>query len=320
MKQTAIDARSQQMLELLAQGASSRVVAKKLGYSEGTTRVYLHKLYKTIGVRNKTEAVIWQLNRTRVHEEPPAAPPPPAAPAMVVRAGQGFGEMALAEDLYTALGVMSSFLGPYGHVWEAGMRLKGDTPDAQVLARRGQSRVLWRALLKGDFACAKRLADEGAGERLLIEAPSDAVLLACVLAIGGYSGAAERLTAQFAARRKGPGITPREASLLRALREALERGSESGIAALHELASESTRAPIVRQIAMVALFHAYQARHDEERSRATANAIWAEAEGARQQLEAMGVRPLARDSALPKPARANAREVSTTRDKVAAGR
>jgi DNA-binding CsgD family transcriptional regulator len=319
MKQTAIDARSQQMLELLAQGASSRVVAKKLGYSEGTTRVYLHKLYKTIGVRNKTEAVIWQLNRTRVHEDPPAASPP-AAPAMVVRTGQGFAEMALGEDLYTALGVMSSFLGPYGHVWEAGMRLKGDTPDAQALARRGQSRMLWRALLKGDFACAKRLADEGAGERLLIEAPSDAVLLACVLAIGGYSGAAERLTAQFAARRKGPGITPREASLLRALREALERGSEAGIAALHELAAEGTRAPIVRQIAMVALFHAYHARHDEERSRATANAIWAEAEAARQQLEAMGVRPLARDAALPKPTRANARETSVARDKVTAGR
>ncbi len=150
MKQTAIDARSQQMLELLAQGASSRVVAKKLGYSEGTTRVYLHKLYKTIGVRNKTEAVIWQLNRVRAQEEPPAAAAPPP-PAMVARAGHSFGEMALAEDLYTALGVMSSFLGPYGHVWEAGMRLKGDTPDAKLAARRAQSRLLWRALLKGDF-------------------------------------------------------------------------------------------------------------------------------------------------------------------------
>jgi DNA-binding CsgD family transcriptional regulator len=317
MKQTAIDARSQQMLELLAQGASSRVVAKKLGYSEGTTRVYLHKLYKTIGVRNKTEAVIWQLNRTRAQEPPPAAAPP--VPAMVARAGQSFGEMALAEDLYTALGVMSSFLGPYGHVWEAGMRLKGDTPDAPLIARRGQSRLLWRALLKGEFAYAKRLADEGVGERMLIEAPSDAVLLACVLAIGGYSGAAERLTAQFAARRKGPGITPREAALLRALREALERGSEAGIAALHELAGEGTRAPIVRQVAMVALFHAYRAR-DEERAVSTANAIWVEAESSRQQLEAMGVRPLARDAALPKPTRANAREASTARDKVTAGR
>jgi len=318
MKQTAIDARSQQMLELLAQGASSRVVAKKLGYSEGTTRVYLHKLYKTIGVRNKTEAVIWQLSRVRAQEAPAAAPP--AAPAMVARAGQCFGEMALAEDLYTALGVMSTFIGPYGQVWEAGMRLKGDTPDAQVLARRGHSRLLWRALLKGDFAYAKRLADEGAAERMLIEAPSDAVLLASVLAVGGYSGAAERLTAQFSARRKGAGITPRETALLRALREALERASETGVAALHDLAAEGTRAPIVRQIAMVALFHAYRARRDEERALATANAIWAEAEGARQQLEAMGVRPLSREASVPRPTRANAREGAAARDKVTAGR
>ena len=319
MKQTAIDARSQQMLELLAQGASSRVVAKKLGYSEGTTRVYLHKLYKTIGVRNKTEAVIWQLSRSRPQEEPPAVAAP-AAPAMVARTGQCFGEMAMAEDLYTALGVMSSFLGPYGHVWEAGMRLKGDTPDAALAVRRVQSRQLWRALLKGDFAYAKKLADEGAAERMLIDAPSDAVLLASVLSVGGYSGAAERLTAQFNARRTGPGITPRETSLLRALREALERGSEAGIAALHELTADGARAPIVRQIAMVALFHAYRARHDEERARNTANAIWVEAEAARQQLEAMGVRPLAREAALPRPTRANARESSAAREKVTASR
>ncbi len=319
MKQTAIDARSQQMLELLAQGASSRVVAKKLGYSEGTTRVYLHKLYKTIGVRNKTEAVIWQLNRVRAQEDPPAAAAPPA-PAMVARTGQSFGDMALAEDLYTALGVMSSFLGPYGHVWEAGMRLKGDTPDAPLVTRRAQSRLLWRALLKGEFSYAKRLADEGAGDRLLIDAPSDAVLLASVLAVGGYSGAAERLGAQFAARRKGSGITPREASLLRALREALERGSEAGISALHDLAGEGTRAPIVRQIAMVALFHAYRARRDEERARSTANALWVEAESARQQLEAMGVRPLPREAGLPRPVRAGTRETSAARDKATAGR
>lgn len=317
MKQTAIDARSQQMLELLAQGASSRVVAKKLGYSEGTTRVYLHKLYKTIGVRNKTEAVIWQLNRARAQEVPPAAP---AAPAMVARAGQCFGEMALAEDLYTALGVMSSFLGPYGHVWEAAVRLKGDTPDAQVLARRAQSRLLWRSLLKGDFGYAKKLADEGVADRMVLDSPSDAVLLASVLSVGGYSGAAERIAAQFSGRRKGPGITPRESALLRALREALERGSEAGIGALHDLTAEGTRAPIVRQIAMVALFHAYRARHDEERARNTANAVWVEAEAARQQLEAMGVRPLAREAALPRPARTTARESSAAREKVTAGR
>ena len=54
-----------ELLELLAEGASARVIAKKLGYSEGTMRVYLHNLYRAIGVRNKTEAVIWHLHRSR---------------------------------------------------------------------------------------------------------------------------------------------------------------------------------------------------------------------------------------------------------------
>ena len=54
--QKIMDPRSERMLELLAEGASARVIAKKLGYSEGTMRVYLHNLYRAIGVRNKTEA------------------------------------------------------------------------------------------------------------------------------------------------------------------------------------------------------------------------------------------------------------------------
>ena len=65
MKGHTLDARNQLMLELLAEGASARIVARKLGYSEGTTRVYLHNLYRAIGVRNKTEAVIWHLGRVR---------------------------------------------------------------------------------------------------------------------------------------------------------------------------------------------------------------------------------------------------------------
>lgn len=315
MKTTTIDARNEQMLQLLAQGASSKIVARKLGYSEGTMRVYLHKLYRVIGVKNKTEAVIWQLSRTRGQE--PAVTEPIAA----ARAGQCFGEMALAEDLYTALGVMSSFLGPYGHVWEAGMRLKGAQVDERLLGRRSQSRLLWRALLKGDFAYGKRLHDEGIGERIVLDAPSDAVLLSCLLLLGGYSSAAERLGAQLAGKRRGSaGVAPRETALLRALRDALERSAEAGLVALYDLAAENARAPIVKQVAMVTLFHAYRMRRDLERARGAANAVWAEAESARQQLEAMGVRPLGRDMSLPRPTRSTARETPPAREKAAVAR
>jgi DNA-binding CsgD family transcriptional regulator len=314
MKNTALEAKHARMLELLAEGASAREVAKKMGYSEGTTRVYLHNLYKAIGVRNKTEAAIWQLSRTRGTANTVATPEPAIGPAA---SRETFGDMALGEDLYGALGVMSSFLGPYGHVWEAGLRLKGTPIDEKSVMRRAQARLLWRALLKGDFGYAKTLNDEGIAERMLLDQPSDAVLVACVLTIGGFSAAAQKLGSQLQHRRKSAvGINQRESNLLSAVESSFGHNAEAGLAALHHVA-ESPNAPILRQVAMVCLFHAYRARRDSERAHATANAIWSEAEKTRQQLEAMGVRPLARDAALPHPTRSAAK--ATSRDKATAG-
>jgi len=315
MKATGIDTRGRLMLELLSEGASARVVARKLGYSEGTTRVYLHNLYRQIGVRNKTEAVIWYLNRSRSQEPPRAAPtlPTPAVAPQTTGPEIGkavtLGDMALVEDLYIALGAMGSFLGPYGHVWEAALRLKGESLDEKAITKRAQSRLLWRALLKGDFAYGKRLNDEGIAERLLQDSPSDAFLVACLLLLGGYSSAYDRLSASLLMKRKGAGgVTAREAALLRAVKESLE--SEVEVASLHEIAAENSRAPVVKQVAMAALFHVYRIRRDADRARATANAVWAEAESARQQLEAMGVKPLDREHSLPRLARAGSRETA----------
>jgi DNA-binding CsgD family transcriptional regulator len=318
MKPMMIEPKHERMLELLAEGASAREVAKKMGYSEGTTRVYLHNLYKLIGVRNKTEAAIFQLSRQRA-ETPSAAAAAPALEMILAPRGAGarnfFGEVALGEDLYTALGVMSSFLGPYGHVWEAGLRIKGVVMDEKTMLRRAQSRLLWRALLRNDFAYAKTLWDEGYAARLLVEQPGDAVLLACVLTIGGYSAVADRLVSQLQQRKRPGGITSRDAALLKAVQEAAAIHGDAPLSALHH-AAEARATPIVKQVAMVCLYHAYRARRDSERAAATAAAIWAEAENARQQLEAMGVRPLSRDAELPHPTRAAAK--STSAEKVTA--
>lgn len=310
------------MLELLAEGASARVIARKLGYSEGTTRVYLHNLYKTIGVGNKTEAVIWYLNRTRPAEAPMASAPiaaPTAAPAAALLAST-VGEMALAEDLYTALGAMGGFLGPYGHMWETGQRLKGSQVDEKGMARRAQARLLWRALLKGDFAYGKILYDDGTAERLVVEAPSDALLAACLLAAGGYSTAAHRLSSQLGDRRKGTAaISAREAALLRAVREVSERDGAGSLTPLSELTGDGTRTPLVRQAAMALLFHACRARREIERAQRTAEALWAEAESVRQQLEAMGVRPLTREATQVRGGKSS-RELAGTREKAAVNR
>jgi len=320
MKAAGIDTRGRQMLELLSEGASARVVARKLGYSEGTTRVYLHNLYKQIGVRNKTEAVIWYLNRSRAQEPRPASPslpapaPGPQAVGPEVAKAMTLGDMALAEDLYTALGAMGSFLGPYGHVWEAGLRLKGEALDEKLLAKRAQSRLLWRALLKGDFAYGKLLHDEGLAEGMLQESASDAILVACLLLLGGYSSAYERLSAPLFLKRKGASaITARETALLRAVHGALE--SEAEVAALHDIAADNGRSPMLKQTALAALFHVYRIRRDADRARATASVVWADAESARQQLEAMGVRPLAREHALPRLVRTGAKETSGGRER-----
>lgn len=313
MKPNNIDARGEQMLELLAQGASARVVARKLGYSEGTTRVYLHNLYKAIGVRNKTEAVIWHLGRTRTPDTRAAVAP--AASPVLTR--EFFGEMALAEDLYTALGAMSAFIGPYGHVWEAGMRVKGTPIDDATLVRRGQSRLLWRALLRGDFAYGKALYDEGFADRLLLESPSDGVLLATLLLIGGYTAAAAKVVSQLERKRKArPAITARESTLLRSLRDAMHADDGAALANLYGVAADAGGNAVLRQVAMAALFHVYRAMREAQHARNTASAIWVEAENARQQLEVMGVRPLPREAAVPRPGKAaSIRETAPAREK-----
>lgn len=311
MKDTALDARGERMLELLARGSSNRDVARNMGYQEGTMRVYLHHLYRKLGVANRTEAVIWYLRRA-----PPEDPVAARAPGCE-GSPDLFGEMALSEDLYTALGVMGAFIGPYGRVWEVGVRLKGDEIDEEMRARRDRSRLLWRALLRGDWAYGKRAYDADGGAGLLLDAPSDAVLLVSLLMLGGFSNAAGRVASQLTQRRKAGRVASlHEAAMIRSLRAALEADSDA-LANLHGLTQEKTATLASKQVAMTLLFHAYAARKDVERARRTANALWAEAEAARQHLHAMGERPLGASRSAPSPAKPNARRPGA-REKAAA--
>ena len=76
MKAANLEMKERQMLELLTEGASTRVISKKMGYSEGTVRVYLHNMYRKIGVKNRTEALLWQLEHRRGADPAAAAPAP----------------------------------------------------------------------------------------------------------------------------------------------------------------------------------------------------------------------------------------------------
>ena len=292
MKNPALEPKHQQMLVLLAEGASTRTIAKKMGYSDGTVRVYLHNLYKKLGVRNRTEALLWQLERTRGPS--PLAEAAPRAP----RAHESFGEVALRDGLLGALGIMESFTGPYGRVWEVGAQLKGTSLDAAALLARDDARLLWRALLQGAFSHAKALHDEGHADAWLEEATPHAVLMTGMLLLGGYTHAADRCFATLSKSRKTGRAATREVALLRAVREALYSSGIGGMSSIHQAAVEKAANPAIRQLAMVLLFHTQRIRKDLEGARETANALWSEAENARRQLEAMGVRPLGREVQL----------------------
>lgn len=313
MKTIEITDRDRQMLELLAKGLSNRAVADSLGYREGTMRVYLHGLYRKLGVANKTGAVIWYFDLLGSEGKSVGGAPelPDGSPL-----GESFGDIAVRKSPLAALGAMGMFLGAYGRVWETANRLKGVPADAPSEQRRRQSRALWEALLGGDFAYGKQLYDDDRTARLLVDSPPDCVLLACLLRIGGYARAADRVMTQLEKRRKGRvGISARELALLSALRDAFEGKPAEGLAGLHRLATEGSAKPVSRQAAMVALYWTHRARKDRAAACRTANALWAEAESVRQQLHAMGERPLDPKATVPAPATARPRKPVATAGK-----
>jgi DNA-binding CsgD family transcriptional regulator len=298
MNKSQVSANELKMLELLVQGGTSKSMAQDLGFKEGTMRVYMHHLYRKLGVNSKTRAVTWYLaNASRDRDAPDAA--------AVAVSDESFGDMALRTNLLAALGVMSLFFGAYGRMWEVAVRLKGGVIDAQTGATRRTSRQLWEALLAGDFGYAKRLYDRRATPKLFIDSPQDCLLVAIMLLVGGYSNAANDVIGQMKRREKGRlGISANEFKLVRALRDALgtqNPNRDNAVAGLFHMAAENPSQPVFRQVAMTALFYVYRERADVDRARRTANAIWAEAEGVRQHLQAMGEKPLYKDAALPKP-------------------
>ena len=307
MKDFVIDTRSQRMLELLAQGAGSKLIAKELGYQDGTMRVYLHNLYRKIGVANKTEAVIWYLRRGGVA----GAPAEPSATPLR-RSDDLVGDMALADGLYATMGVTGQYLGPFSRVWEVSVRLGVEADEGDPEGRRSRSRALWNALMKGDFAHGKAIYDADEGYALLSAGGPDAVMLAAMLTAGGYSHAAHQLASKLTDRRRSrPAVPAKEAALLDGVFDAFEgKASGPGLARLQKLAEGA--AP-TRQLAMVMLFHAARARRDPERARQVASALWTEAEAARKELQAMGDNALGPQRSAAGGAKPTTREKATGR-------
>ena len=315
IKTIQVSERDRKMLELLALGESSKGIAKKLGYRAGTMRVYLHELYRKLKVPNKTAAVVWYFDNMRAPQPQPAIESArEGGPSLE----EGVGEVAVRTDLFTALGSMSLFVGPYGKLWQTAARLKGTKLDVAAEARSRQVRRLWEALLRGDFAFAKRRYDDG--DALRVDAVPEGLLLATMLATGGYSSAAARtIGALTRARREQPGLNAAEHEMLVALREASDSGAHEAFAGVHRIAGKSNVEPL-RHLALAALHYLHRARGETDAAKRAAEALWVEAETCQQHLQAMGERPLYRDASLvlpvgatPRTATGRRKEATTTR-------
>lgn len=58
----ALSDREVHILQSLMTGASNKVIANRLNLAEATVKVHLRSIRRKIGVRNRTQAVIWALN------------------------------------------------------------------------------------------------------------------------------------------------------------------------------------------------------------------------------------------------------------------
>lgn len=56
---SALSKRERAIVGLVAQGMRNRDVASELGITEGTVKVYLHRIYEKLGVSNRTELAIY---------------------------------------------------------------------------------------------------------------------------------------------------------------------------------------------------------------------------------------------------------------------
>lgn len=53
--------REQQILDLIAEGKSNKVIARELNISEGTVKVHVKHLLKKLNLRSRVEAAVWAL-------------------------------------------------------------------------------------------------------------------------------------------------------------------------------------------------------------------------------------------------------------------
>jgi two-component system nitrate/nitrite response regulator NarL len=57
--------REREILRLIAEGMSNKVIARKLDISEGTVKVHVKNLLKKLNLRSRVEAAVWAVNKSQ---------------------------------------------------------------------------------------------------------------------------------------------------------------------------------------------------------------------------------------------------------------
>ena len=63
MNDAGLTDREHEILQLIAQGKSNKVIARELDISEGTVKVHVKHLLKKLNLRSRVEAAIWALKK-----------------------------------------------------------------------------------------------------------------------------------------------------------------------------------------------------------------------------------------------------------------
>ena len=59
-----LSVREKQIVELIQQAKLNKEIAHELHLSEGTIKEYLNRIFRKLGVSNRTELAIWAFRRT----------------------------------------------------------------------------------------------------------------------------------------------------------------------------------------------------------------------------------------------------------------
>ncbi len=291
------------LLELLSRGLMGREMASSLGYSPGTIRVYLHKLYAKLGVAGRSDAVEY-FSRI-APSKPVSVQTAEAGTADATLDPLTLGGFACTYGLGKALGAMQVFIGPFakgrsGYEHLGGVAVKNGSPESGLVAR---SRELWSALLDGRFESAKSYISALGPDQAVAQSKSSALIAYAMLSLGGFTALAERLHQGMPAKRNGAGVTTLdERKFMGALRGDVSTWDDYRISALTNLVQSQLTRQALRELALVTLFHLYRTHNKPAPAAQLACTLWAECDRARADLESEGVDDFASQLLGPPPA------------------